>query len=270
MPKLDSVMVSCLMVTLPVPQRLRFVQRSVACYCRQTHRKKELVIVVDQGAQEAISAIAAYVSSLGRDDIRIIDLPTKLSVGALRNISLDGAHGDVVCQWDDDDLYHPQRLELQLQALIGSGYQAVCLQEVMQFFTDSRTLYWTNWHTTSTKSFPGTLMCRKSAQIRYHETGPGAQLGEDTVVVLQLQRQNGLHILVGAPHLYTYVSHGDNSWAPDHHRMLATRLGISRALLRRREAELREGLRAYDFGPGDVTVQGSNGPAFVLGGQANF
>jgi hypothetical protein len=66
------------------------------------------------------------------------------------------------------------------------------------------------------------------------------------------------------PHLYVYVSHGENSYGNDHHEMLAARLGISRALLLRREAQLREGLRPFDFGPGDVTVQGYNGPAFTL------
>jgi hypothetical protein len=32
---------------------------------------------------------------------------------------------------------------------------------------------------------------------------------------------------------------------------------------------LREGLAAFDFGPGSVTVRGSNGPAFVLAGAQN-
>jgi hypothetical protein len=83
----------------------------------------------------------------------------------------------------------------------------------------------------------------------------------------QLQRDDGLHALAGAPHLYVYVSHGGNSWADDHHEMLDTRLGISRGLLLRREAQLREGLRPFDFGPGDVTVRGNNGSAFTLCGE---
>jgi glycosyltransferase involved in cell wall biosynthesis len=258
-------MVSCLMVTLPVPQRLRHFQRSLHSYCQQTHPCRELVIVLDQCPPDVKSAIAAHVSSLGRSDIEIVTLEGQHALGALRNLSLDRARGQFVCQWDDDDLHHPQRLELQLRALLESGSQAVCLQEVMQFFSTSRTLYCTNWHATEAKCFPGTLMCRKSAPIRYPESGPRKQFGEDTDVVLQLQRQGGLHILSGAPHLYVYTSHGENSYGDDHHRMLATRLGISRALLLRREAQLREGLRPFDFGPGDVTVQGYNGAAFTLG-----
>ena len=46
--------------------------------------------------------------------------------------------------------------------------------------------------------------------------------------------------------------------------MLASRLGLSKGLLLRREARLRESLRALDFGPGPVTVRGPNGVAFTL------
>ena len=52
--------------------------------------------------------------------------------------------------------------------------------------------------------------------------------------------------------------------ATQHHRMLARELAISKALLRRREAQLRAGLAPFDFGPGAVPVQGYNGLAFTL------
>ncbi|MGP0094544.1 MAG: glycosyltransferase [Xanthobacteraceae bacterium] len=260
----DQIMVSCLLVTLPIPERFCHLRHSIAGYCRQTHQAKELIIVFDQAVPEAQVAIDAHVSSLGRNDIRIVALPNKLSLGALRNLSRDCARGEVLCQWDDDDLHHPQRLERQLRALIESGAQTVCLEEVMQFFPADRMLYCTNWRATEARAHPGTLMCKSSAQFTYPEKGPSSQLGEDLAVSLQLQRQGGFHALAGLPHLFVYVSHGKNSWADDHHRMLATRLGVSQGLLRRREAALRQGLATFDFGPGDVTVQGSNGSAFVL------
>jgi glycosyltransferase involved in cell wall biosynthesis len=264
MPEAKDLMVSCLMVTLAVPERLRHLERSIACYARQTHGNKELVIVTDAGDPDTKSAIVTHVSSLSRDDIRIVDVPGKHSVGALRNISVASARGDVVCQWDDDDLSHPQRVERQLEALRQSGRQGVCLREAMMFFMGSRTLYCTNWHATPPKSLPGTLTCWKSAPIRYHETGPGCRLGEDTVVAQQLLDLDALHALPDVPHLYVYVCHGANSWAADHHRMLVESLAVSRGLLSRRETQLREELRCYDFGAGAVTVRGSNGLAFVL------
>ena len=69
--------------------------------------------------------------------------------------------------------------------------------------------------------------------------------------------------LAGQAHLYVYVSHGDNLWNNEHHRMLADKLSISRALLQRREAQLREGMAVHDLGR-SITALGNNGPAFEL------
>jgi hypothetical protein len=140
----------------------------------------------------------------------------------------------------------------------------VFLGEVMQFYPEERALYCTNWHATETRSFPGSLMCRVSAAARYPETGDEARLGEDTMVARQLSATGKVALLAGRPHLYIYVSHGRNSWPDAHHRMLASRLALSRGLLLRREAALRDGLSAIDFGPGGVLVQGFNGVAFPL------
>jgi glycosyltransferase involved in cell wall biosynthesis len=260
-------LINCLMVTLPVPGRLAGLKRSLAAYLEQTHASRELVLVVNGGEGAAAAAIKAHVAGLKRDDIRIVEPAGSLPLGVLRNISKASARGEVICQWDDDDLSHPERLELQLAALLQSEAEGVCLQEVMQFFPTERRLYCTNWRATEAMALPGTLMCHAASPIVYPEIGERSRLGEDLDVVLQLQGRGGYSVLEGAPHLYVYVSHGENSWDQGHHRMLADRLGLSQGLLRRREAALREGLAAFDFGPGEVTVQGVNGPAFTLAGS---
>jgi glycosyltransferase involved in cell wall biosynthesis len=263
----DEPLISCLMVTLPVAGRLERLKQSVAGYLAQTHRRRELVVVVDgrTPAPDPIAAIKAHLASLGRDDIRVVEPRGVRTLGALRNVSMASARGDVFCQWDDDDLHHPLRLERQLAALAASHGRAVCLQEVMQFFAAERRLYCTNWRATEVKALPGTLMCRAASAIAYCETGEPADLSEDLELALRLIERDDYEVLAGEPHLYVYVSHGENSWADEHHRMLAARLGLSQGLLRRRAAALREGLAAFDFGPGPVTVQGANGPAFTVG-----
>jgi glycosyltransferase involved in cell wall biosynthesis len=260
----DDTLVSCLLVTLAVPQRLRHVRRCLADYCRQTHSDRELVVVPDPESTEAVSALAAEVATLGRDDIRLVDVPSRIPLGALRNLAVASARGTVLCQWDDDDFHHPDRIVRQLDAMQGARSDAVYLEEAMQYFPATQTLYCTHWSATEAKALPGTLMCRKSAGIRYPETGRTARFGEDTAVALQLQQQGSVRMLAGAPHLYVYVSHGANTWPDEHHRMLAGELAISRALLRRREAQLRDGLRPHGFAPGVVTVAGYNGAAFTL------
>jgi glycosyltransferase involved in cell wall biosynthesis len=257
-------LVSCLMVTLGSPGRTPLLRKAIAAYCAQTHAKRELVIVLDPGTAQARTTVAAEVDPLGRDDIRIIEADGPATLGALRNFARAAARGEVHCQWDDDDLHHPTRIEAQLAALAGSGAEGACLSEVMQYFPATRALYCTNWSATPHRCHPGTLMCRAEMALDYPETGPKARMGEDSVLLDRLQARGGLHILAGQPHLYVYVTHGANTWDDGHHSMLARRLAISQGLLRRREAQLREGLAAFDFGPDEVTVQGPNGPAFSL------
>jgi glycosyltransferase involved in cell wall biosynthesis len=265
-PRIDSPKVSCLMVTLPVPERFEFRKQSIAAFCAQTLPSKELVIVVDGGTDSALQRLLQYVASLKRADIRVVTPPGKLNLGQLRNLSVESAIGDVLCShWDDDDLFHPERLERQLAALTTGGHEAVVLSEVFQYFPQTRALYCTNWKATAAGGHPATLMVRRSAGIRYPIEGEASRgFGDDLQVVLALRARGGLGFIAGMPHLHVYVSHGMNIWSAEHHRMLVSELAISRGLLLRREVELRAGLKPYDFGPGEVSVNGNNGAGFKI------
>jgi hypothetical protein len=107
-------------------------------------------------------------------------------------------------------------------------------------------------------------MVRRETPIQYPTEGSLAHLGEDLEVAKGLIARGHVGYLAGMPHLFVYVSHGSNSWNDGHHKMLADQLSISQALLRRREAQLREGLAPHGFSPGSISVLGSNGPAFTL------
>jgi glycosyltransferase involved in cell wall biosynthesis len=190
--------------------------------------------------------------------------PHGLNLGQLRNFTLEAATGDILCQWDDDDLYHPQRLERQLAALFEGNFEAVYLQEVMQYFPAVNSLYWTNWRGTEVAGHPGTLMVRREVPIQYPTQGGESRLGEDTEVARALIARGRVGYVAGMPHLFIYVSHGMNSWHDGHHRMLADKLSISQALLRRREAQIREGLAPHGLSHDTISVLGNNGPAFTL------
>jgi hypothetical protein len=103
-----------------------------------------------------------------------------------------------------------------------------------------------------------------AAWIPYPTQGSAAQLGEDLQVALSLNGRGRAGYLPPMPYLLVYVSRGNNSWHDDQHRMLASTLLISQGPLRRREAEIREGLKVFDFGSGAVSVHVSNGLAFRL------
>jgi glycosyltransferase involved in cell wall biosynthesis len=259
-------LVSCLMVTRPSPERFERFKLSLADYLRQTHAACELVIVLDPRADAPATAAArAQIGALAREDIRIVAPAAAASLGALRNVSVEAARGAILCVWDDDDRHHPERLAQQARALRAGEHEGLCLQHVAHYFAADRRLHVANWIKTPAGGLPSTLMCRRDASIAYPESGPSADLGEDIAPLEQLKGRSGFGLLTDAPHLYVYVYHGGNSWGEAHHRRLASELGLSQGLLRRREAELRAGLAAFDFGRGAITVEGRAGPAFVIG-----
>ncbi|HEY5412372.1 MAG TPA: glycosyltransferase family A protein [Caulobacteraceae bacterium] len=261
----DGALVSCLMVTRLSHDRIDRALAAIAAFQAQTHARRELVVVIDQSADAAgRRALQTALHSAGPAPIRVVEIEGTPTLGALRNRALAAAEGEYVCQWDDDDIYHPERLSAQLAALRDGGHEALYLEDVLQFFPASRTLYWTNWRATEAGGHPGTLLMRRDAPVRYPESGPESRLGEDLALARVLRVRARLGRLAKSPHLFAYVSHGANSWDDGHHRMLAETLAISRGLLSRQEAMVREGVAGLDFGRGTLRVYGANGPAFEI------
>jgi glycosyltransferase involved in cell wall biosynthesis len=257
-------LVSCLMVTRPDRGRLPLVARSIDAYLRQSHPRAELVIALDAAADEDRSALEEHVARLGRPDIRVLRAPWAApTLGQLRNFALESAAGDLVCVWDDDDLHHPRRLELQVRALEESGAIATFLTEALHLFARTGELFSTSYRNTVQRCLPGTGLVKRSVQARYPESGPTCQRGEDTDFCLRLLEEGPVHLVDDAPHLYVYVNHQRNTSGDEHHRMLATSLGVSRGRVLRREAQVRDALDQADVDLDEVQVKGNNGLAFT-------
>jgi glycosyltransferase involved in cell wall biosynthesis len=175
----------------------------------------------------------------------------------LRNLSVSRASGDILCQWDDDDLPHPERIARQLDAMADAV--AVYLSDVWQWFPATRELFWTTYRRLPHACHPGTGMFRAAHAPRY----PELPRGEDTAACLDLMSRHRVALIEGTPDLFVYVSHGANTWAQDHHRMLARELGLSRGLLQRRADAITASLNRIDIGDEPASVMGSNGVAFT-------
>ena len=63
--------------------------------------------------------------------------PSGLTLGELRNFSVQLARYPLVCQWDDDDLYHPRRLETQFAYLKIHCADFCFLTDQLHFFEDT-------------------------------------------------------------------------------------------------------------------------------------
>jgi len=193
-------LVSCLMVTRGRLFPSRF---AVDCFRRQTWPERELVLVCDAPG----TPVELYCRELGDSRIRVVTPPTPVaSLGELRNLSLQAARGDWICQWDDDDLYHPQRLELGMLLLQSMMADAVFLTRWMLWSPTARKI-----GVSGAREWEGSMLARRAAVPAY----PGLARGEDTAV-MHAMLGRGRIALLDAPWLYTYVQTGANTWTAQH------------------------------------------------------
>ena len=97
-------------VVIPTRNRPQLVVRAVASAFAQTHRPKEVIVVVDGRDDATVSALAA----LGDLRLRTIVLPTSCGSNNARNQGAASAASEWIAFLDDDDEWLPQKLETQL------------------------------------------------------------------------------------------------------------------------------------------------------------
>ena len=253
-------LISCLMVTY---DRLVLAKRALRSFAEQTWPNRELVVVSD-GPLRFRRALEAEAAVAGIANVRfVVPEPAGLTLGALRNVALDAARGELICQWDDDDYSHPERLAVQAAQLLAHGADASYLTEHLQFIEDRRTAFWLDWTGGGVRSglpswFPGTLMMRHRVRARY----PEASRGEDTALMHELAATVPVVGLGDNPHLYLYQYHGRNVFSEAHHHELRA-LGVAAQRLACDERRIRDTLLRAAV-PRPTVVAGIDVPAFVV------
>ncbi|MET0553825.1 MAG: glycosyltransferase [Vicinamibacteria bacterium] len=259
----SAPLVSCLVVT---HDRLALAKRAIRAYAAQTYPHRELVVVTD-GSARYRAALQRYADAIGCPSFRLVgvDEPGS-SLGRLRNLSLDAAEGDVVCQWDDDDCCHPDRLAVQLETMARADGRACFMTDHLQFLESERLMTWVDWTLGGREGreqlLPGTLMAYRDRRFRYPEEGAFARQGEDTMYLYALCDAVPVVPLRHQGHLYLYTYHGRNTFSKEHHHRLA-QFGAPAAYLQDREAVIRQASAHYPV-PRPFAVVGSDGPAFVV------
>ncbi len=205
-------LISCLMVTRGRSGLLKF---AIDGFARQTYPNRELVVVCDSPALPQDDPLERAIRDAACPNIRLIRVeaacrsgsqPGALTLGELRNIAVDQAAGRYVCQWDDDDLYDPCRLEMQQRVLAAAGAQACLLGRWMIWWPADNRLA-----VSCERDWEGSLLCETAVMPRY----PALRRGEDTPVVAQLRRSARV-VRMDLPRLYTYVVHGGNTFTAPH------------------------------------------------------
>lgn len=196
----DVPLVSCLMVTRDRP---RLAERAIECFLAQSYPNRELV-VIDSGEsndlQEGIEAICYPPIKPHRER------PAGRSMGELRDLAVEKASGQYVCIWDDDDLYDPDRLSIQMNAITSLGADACFLARLQLWWPARRILA-----VSIRRMWEGTMLCAKDKMPSY----PHLPRGEDTPIAYRLWRSQRV-VMLDEPRLYTYVFHGTNTTGESH------------------------------------------------------
>jgi glycosyltransferase involved in cell wall biosynthesis len=252
-PLTTTAKVSCLCITQP--GRESMLERAMSDFARQSYAHRELVVVHDADAvwHADCEALAARFRNAHGCDIRVVEASAGLSLGELRNLSVAHASGELVCQWDDDDRSHPDRLATQIKKLNEENAIACFLTQQLHWFADTRELIAEDC---TRDLYPGNVvqgsaMVRRDAMPSYD----ALRRGEDTALLQALMRA-GAHVahVRGQPWLYCYHFHGGNTFDRAHHAAIANAKRLTLAAELNIAAQMRAALR--DFNP---PIDGSTG-----------
>ena len=238
------------------PGREPLIRKAIACFHHQTYEPRQLVIVHDEPIQ-AGRRVGPFEECLQAEGsfARIVHAERGKSLGELRNRAIQAAEGEIVCQWDDDDQYHPDRLMRQWEAMGRAKADACFLASQLHYFAQARELYVRD---TRRVGIEGTVMHRRDLPVQY----PAMGKEEDSVFMQRLTKRFSATVLQNAPWLYLRVFHGSNTWDENHHRrMMRCAWDVER--LRTWRGELEEALAFYDL-EYPITVRAQVGRAFAV------
>ncbi len=193
-------LISCLMVTR---NRSEMACGAVNGFLTQTYPVRELIILDDSQDLE----LEIFLRALADPNIRYLRLQDEgATLGALRNQAVALARGSYICQWDDDDLYDPARLAMQMTAMVAMKADACFLSRWLIWWPKRERLA-----VSSHRVWEGSMLCLKSSVPLYQTIGRG----EDTPVADQIA-QSGRVVLLDQARLYVYVVHEGNTFGSDH------------------------------------------------------
>jgi glycosyltransferase involved in cell wall biosynthesis len=237
-------LVSCLAVTQP--GRERMLERAIGDFSRQTYAHRELTLLHD--GDDAWHEVCEMLAANARIDfeaaIFVHRVAAGKTLGELRNESVRLARGHLVCQWDDDDRSHPERLQRQIETLIAANASACYLEQQLHLFADTGEWLVEDW---SRQPYPrnlvqGSGLVRRDAMPTY----PSQSRGEDTALLHALVQANEPIARVrGEPWLYCYSFHGDNTFDRAHHAAIARDTQVTAAAMMNVRVRLQKEVTKY-------------------------
>jgi len=259
---IDDLKITCLTVT---KDRLELLKHAIDCYIAQTYINKDLLIA-SQSSDAVNANISAYLQILGRKDIRLFPIDPAVTLGEARRIASIEAYGDIVCQWDDDDHYHPKRLSTQYTEMIRNNAIACFYDSHLKLFKDEQSLYWIDWSIESDpwrRVLTGSVMFFKKHEGQYLNIVnfyPSKSCYEDADFAEKVFQTYPVSVSKHG-YQYVYIYHGANVYDEvHHHRLLNSKRVLSVAEMCAKHSQITEAIS----GLGKLNVMGSEGLAFIV------
>lgn len=198
--------ISCLCVT---KNRVDDLKKSVECFRAQTYPNKEMLIVYDR----ADTATDMFFKSLTDPNIicyQYYNGRNQLTLGDVRNISIQQATGEYFCLWDDDDWHNKDRLTWQMMHITASGKSASVLLYIILYDRVNNASYMS-----APRPWEGTVLCSKSFAVKNLVTYSSMQIQEDKSFIEKLIQLDAICPVI-RPQLYIYNYTGNNTWDKNH------------------------------------------------------
>jgi len=184
-------LVTAVMLTGKDPSREAYCQMAVRCFKAQTWPNKELVIV-NHGD---------WVVNTEEDpEIREYRIG-RMSMGLMRQAMLDHAEGEVVIQWDDDDISMPARMAVQATPIIEGKVEATFLgsQTRYSMLTNCALVGWNKQN----PGIDGTICHRRRPKYKYKDV----KSREDSIF---RKHFDGAQLIIQGDRLHIRLHHGGN------------------------------------------------------------
>jgi len=119
-------------VVIPMYQAEKWILETLESVASQTYPLVETVVVDDGSLDHGPDLVAEFVERAERP-IRLVRGPNR-GVALARNLGVEESNGELLALLDADDLWHPSKLDMQVQRLVETGApMCTCSYE---FFAD--------------------------------------------------------------------------------------------------------------------------------------
>lgn len=99
-------------IVTPSFNSARYIEQTVKSVFAQTHQNWELIIVDDYSTDNSVEIIKQLITMSSK--VKLIQFSSNKGAAEARNAAINNASGEFIAFLDSDDIWHPNKLERQL------------------------------------------------------------------------------------------------------------------------------------------------------------